>query len=175
MMQSFSPFTRRLIAIAILLLAGLAALNLAIAIGSATGGAVSDLEDARFRLARLVALQTRPLSPPGKPVAADLYFTAPDREAAAGMVATAITSAAAGQKLALENMAIAAPDGINPFLIRFSFAATGPEENILGLVNDVESKRPAIRLRVWRIAAIEGQPPALRLEATAFAAWSQAR
>lgn len=175
MMAGFSPFTRRLIALAILLFALLAAINLAGAVIGGASASLAALGDARFRLARLTALQMRPASPAGAPVSPDFYFTAPDRESAAAQAEAAARQAAASVALPIESLALAPADPEQPLQLALPIAASGPEPAVLAFIAELERSRPAMRLGSWRIVRTGTDPGSLRVEGTVLAVWSKPR
>lgn len=171
MMRSFSPLTQRIIAVGILVLLVLIAANIAAATSSAVTNALADLEDARFRVARLSALSQRPRTQPGPSVPAGMLFAAPSQDAAQVALTASISAAAQGAQLQLESV-VGVPSQLpKEKLVRTSLTTTGPEQAVLSFIGKVEQGRPAVRFEQWRIAVAEGQPGAIRFEGVAVAAW----
>lgn len=173
MIHGLSPQVRRILAVGLAVLLLLLGGSLIAKLANATGEALDDLEDARFRSARLTALSQRPPTAAGTPIPEDLLFRGPALEAAQIDFAGRIAAAAANAQLTLDPAPALPPDGISPAL-RMPIAATGPEQSLLSFVNQLEQGRPVIRLSSWRIAP-QADPALLRIEGVAIAAWEGAK
>jgi hypothetical protein len=171
MMHDQSPLIRRTVALGILALLLIAAANLASAVVAAVDASLAELDDARFRVARLTALASRPPTPAGAAVPADLFVRAPTREAAQAEFLDIVSAAAARAQLPLEAVQPETPDPVNRKAVRASVRASGPETSVLAFIAQLEQGRPAVRLARWRIERLEGQPDSVRIEGTAVAAW----
>jgi len=173
MIEQLSPFTRKFLAIGILLFALLFGVT-AIVLPTAT--AIQDmldrLGDSRFELARLEAIDQRKPPVLGEVVDPTLMVTAPSREIAIEQLAALTNSAAATSAVTLERNDPAAPNG-NAAVISLDIVAVGPELALSSFLNEVERGRPAIRFARWRI---DGEPDpvngTIRFEGRAVAAWS---
>ena len=203
MMAQFSPFTRRVVAIGILVLGLFALVNLLIVpIYGLTSGSLSDLEDARFQRARLEAIAARPPLPRSDPVPASLYLTAPDRQRAVDALIAAIGGSASRYEIQLDNVAPQPADPARPKAIALTFNARGEQDKMLAWINELEIGPPAIRFGEWSLGqdsgeasgapqlaatpTVEGAPPApmpapaagttrLAFTATAAAVWEEGR
>jgi hypothetical protein len=196
MMASFSPFTRRLVAVGIALLALIGLINLVVLpVYTLTASSLSGLEDARFQRARLEAIAARPPLPRSEPVPASFYLTAPDRERAADALIAAIGSAAARYEVQVDSIApVAGADPARPGAIAVTVAARGEHDRLLALINELERGTPAVYFPIWKLEqteagaapSVEGAPPpalpaaaagnsplTLSLNATAVAVWEQ--
>jgi len=180
-LEQMSPLTRRIVALGILVLLLLGLLNLIVVpLFSAVSANAGALEDSRFRRERLEALQARPAPPPSQPVAPDLYFSSPDRDAAAAMVTAAINAAAARSQIAVENLAIQPEEAGAKQTLSLSLAARGNEEALVSFINEIERGQPLLRFRTWAIAgsapagapAPSPAPAETRLTGTLLAVWS---
>jgi hypothetical protein len=175
MMQSFSPLTQRVLALGIALLLILMAVNVAFALSAAVSDALAELDDARFRSARLSALSQRPETPMGPPIPTGMLFSEASQDAAQIALERSISAAAQGAQLQLEEAA-AIPSALpKENLVRTSVRLSGPEQAVLGFITKVEQGRPAIRFEQWRIAAADGQSGTIRFEGVAVAAWGSGR
>ncbi len=174
MIQSFSPLTRRILAIGVLVLALLVAVNVASGVAASVTAALDDLDDSRYRLARLEAIAKKPALPAAEPIPQNVAFSAPDHEAAAGQVTQALNAAAATSQLTLAGISAAPQDRSNPGLISVAVAATGPEQPILAFIGEVEKGSPVIRLRSWTIRRASPDSPELAFEGVAVASWGGA-
>ena len=170
MMAQFSPFTRRVVAIGILVLGLFALVNLLIVpLYGLAAGSLEGLEDARFQRARLEAIAARPPLPRSDPVPSTLYLTAPDRQRAVDALIAAIGGSAARYEVQLDNVAPLPADLSRPRAIALSFSARGEQDNVLAWLNELEIGPPAIRFGEWSLgqdssegagAAPLGAPPA---------------
>jgi len=176
MIESLSPFSRRLIALALLGLAILSALNLVIIpLLTLAGARLDRLEDARFRRARLEALDARPAQPRGDPVPPNAYFRANDASAAGAMLAAVVNGAAARTEVTIERAAPLPAQPARPLTLVVDLAASGPELTLVAFVSEIERGNPVIRLDRWRLVSPDAPGGPTRLEARAMAVWSARR
>jgi hypothetical protein len=173
MIADFSPLTRRLLAIGLLILALLLAVRLATAVAGGVGGALESLDDSRFALARLEALRRRSEPPRAPPLQPGLAIAAASHEAAGEAAAGRIAGAASG-KVLIDSISLLSQDAANPRLVRISIAARGREPELLAFIQALEQPDPPIRLHEWSIAAPSPGAAELTLQATALAAWGDA-
>ena len=165
MMAQFSPFTRRVVAIGILILALFALINLLIVpIYGLTAGSLSDLEDSRFQRARLEAIAARPPLPRSDPVPPSLYLTAPDRQRAVDALIAAVGGSASRYEIQLDSVGPQPADPARPKAIALTFTARGEQDRMLAWINELEVGPPAIRFGEWSLAQDLGDgsstPPA---------------
>jgi hypothetical protein len=157
MMAQFSPFTRRVVAIGILILLVLGAIDLVIApLYALTANSLSGLEDARFRRARLEAIEARPPVPSAEPVPASLYLAAPDRQHAADALLAAIGASAARYEVQLDSVAPLPADSSRGAAIAVTVAARGEHDKLLAWINELERGAPAIHFADWSLAPDTG-------------------
>ena len=158
MMAQFSPFTRRVVAIGILVLGLFALINLLIVpLYGLTSGSLSGLDDARFQRARLEAIAARPPLPRADPVPANLYLTAPDRQRAVDALIAAVGGAAARYEIQLDGVAPLPADPARPKAIGLTFSGRGDQERILAWINELEIGPPAIRFGEWTLTHDSGE------------------
>ena len=166
MMAQFSPFTRRLVAVGILILGLFALVNLLIRpIYGLTADSLSGLNDARFHRARLEAIAKRPPLPRAEPVPPTLYLSAPDREKAQDALVAAIGGSAAAYEIRVENVSPLPADPARPKAIAVAFRATGAQDQMLAWINSLEFGPPAVHFAEWSLAqvgeaAASAAPPA---------------
>lgn len=172
MIEGLSPFTRKLLALGLLLLAMLLGVNLLTGLIGTTGASVGALEDARFRLARLDALKAAPPPPKIEPLPRSSYFRAADAEAASELLVAAIQAASQSAQMPLEGATPLPADTGNGLLLRASISGAGPEAAVLGFVAALEREEPAVRLASWSVRQVDEQAGTVRIEAIAVAAWS---
>lgn len=176
MIASWSPFTRRVVALGILLFVTLGAINIVIMpVSGWLTNTLEELSDGRFRLARLRAIEARPPLPDAPPVPQSLYLTAPDRDAAAAAMIGSVGAAAARTQVSFDQTVALPADPSGTKLVSVGLAGTGAEEAVLLFVNELERGPPVMRLRTWRLTSAEGQPRQVRIEAIAVAVWSVSR
>ena len=172
MMDAFSPLTRRILALGLLILLLLLALRLVLGAVETVGASVSELEDSRFRLARLEAVAARPAAAPAPALPSGLTFTAANAEEAAAAMLAALNGAAS--QVQLGAVAPLPPDPQNPQLVSLSVSAVAPEANLLAFIRDLEGASPPIRLHMWSIAPSAPGAADLQLQGVAVGAWSAA-
>lgn len=160
MIASFSPFTRKVLALGILLLALLGAIQLVIApLYALTANSLSELEDARYRRARLESIAARPPLPTAAPVPASLYLTAPDRQRATDLLLAAIGGAAGRYQLQVDSIAAVPAESSRGAAIAVTVVARGEHDALLAWINDLETGTPNIHFADWSLAP-DSKPPA---------------
>ena len=158
MMAQFSPFTRRVVAIGILVLGLFGLVNLLIVpLYGLTAGSLSGLEDARFQRARLEAIAARPPLPRADPVPSTLYLTAPDRQRAVDALITAVGGSAARYEIQIDNVVPLPADPARPKAIALSFSARGEQDRILAWINELEIGPPPVRFGEWSLGQDSGE------------------
>lgn len=176
MMETLSPFSRRLIALALLGLAIVSALNLIVVpLITLAGDKLDRLEDARFRRAKLEALNARPLPPRGDPVPPNVYFRANDAAAAGAMLLAVVNGAAARTQVTIERTALLPATPPRPLMLTADIAVTGPEVALVTFIGEIERGDPLIRLDRWRLISPDVPGGPTRLEARAMAVWNSRR
>jgi type II secretory pathway component PulM len=159
MMAQFSPFTRRVVALGILILVLIGLFDLVLApVYALAANSLSGLEDARFRRARLEAIAARPPLPASEPVPASLYLVAPDRQRATDALLAAISSSAARYEVQLDSVAPLGADASRGEAIAVTLAARGEHDKILAWVNELERGAPAVHFADWSLAPDAGAP-----------------
>lgn len=174
MMDSFSPFTRRLVAISIPVFVVLAIGSvIVLPVVDALSASREQLADDRFRASKLKAIIEAPTLPAVARVPRGLYISAPAIAPASAALANIITSTAARNQMAVDH--VVAINGGGTDLALVDFAATGSEAGILSFLNELEVGSPLVRMQNVRLIAIEGQPRQLRVEGVAMAARGRGR
>lgn len=157
MMTQLSPFTRRLIALAILFFAIFGLLNLVVLpVATLLSTGFSDLADARFRLTRLEAIRARPMPPEALPVPVGLTLIAPDEPLATEQLRAQLMALATRYQLRLEASPAPGSETPTPGRIALAITVSGPQEPMLNFVNSLEQGEPLIRLKTWRMARDTG-------------------
>lgn len=170
MVDSFSPLTRRILALGILALLLLLGVRVAAGVAEGVSGSLEELGDRRFVLARLEAVRSRPAPVRPRPLPPGLHIQAASHEQASAVAAAAVRGAAAAAQFTLSAVSVAPPRAENPALIELRIAGKGPELSALTFVEHLERGQPAIRLRTWQIAA-DPATPEISVEGIASAAW----
>jgi hypothetical protein len=161
MIAHFSPFTRRVLAIGILVLGLLGLVNLVLLpLYGVTARSLSGLEDARFERDRLEAIAARPPVPRSEPVPDSLYLTAPNRQQANDALLAALGRSASGYEVQLDTVAPMPEDQARGKAIAVSLQARGEQDKILSWLNDLETGSPAVHFTEWSIAP-EGEAAAV--------------
>jgi len=172
MTERFSPFTRRVLALGIAVLALLGLLNLVILpILGFTANRLSALEDARFRLARLEAIIARPPPERSAPVPASLYMNARSRQSATDTLISTIAASAARYEVHVDSIAPLEADPGRPKAIALSLAVRGEQDKMLAWINELERGQPAVHFATWSLGpdASGGDPAPLPSAAPAQA------
>lgn len=174
MMQDLVPFTRKVLALGVLVLVAAILISGAIVpLLSTLDHSLEQLADARFRHARLRALEALPPPPPGDRVPREIVIWAKSRQEAAQLISRRISAAANRNAVALEQ-AVLRPADAREVEISFDVVAAAPEASTLGMINELERSQPLIRLENWRLSQ-EGPTSPLRLEARLSGVWSTPR
>ena len=171
-MADLSPLNRRILAITILLLMILGAVELVlIPLATASSDALDRLSEARFRRERLQAIADRPSPANVSSPPAVLYVIAPDATRAGGTLGDGLREDAASAGVALQIQPSPAKP-TEPQALAADVIASGPEAAIVGFLNRVEQGTPVIRLTRWHLSS-DPAGEGLRLEARAEAAWGK--
>ena len=174
MIENFSPITRRILAVGLLVLALLVGLRLVALAAAGVGSALERLQDSRFALARVEAVRARPLPLQAKPLPPDQFYGAASHEAAAAAGVTRLRSVAGENGVTLDSLTPVPVDPANPQLVRLSFAARAAEPSLLAFLQALERDDPPMRLHGWSIARAAPDTPELALQGSAVMAWSPA-
>ena len=152
MIQSFSPLTRKFLALALLFFAIMAALSLVILpVVSEVRSSLDGLADARFRLARLDAIKARPEPKIANEVPQGATILAADAARAMDQFRGQVVGAAASHQVQLVSILPLGANGAQPRLMALQLVVSGSEHQVLTLVNSLEQGRPLIRLKTWTI------------------------
>lgn len=173
MMAGFSPFTRRLVAISLLVFTILGALNFVVfPVANAVDLSLQQLDDSRFRHARLREIDMRPILPHVSPAPRDLTLNAPNRAVATQNFAALIAGTAQRMQIGLtRNAPLPVNQPSMPMLLN-EFAVQGEETAVMTFLSELERGRPLVRLKTWSLTRVDGQPGLVRLEAVAQSVWS---
>jgi hypothetical protein len=172
MIDRFSPLTRRMLALGGLVLALLVLVNLVLSpLVGLTGDSLTELDDARFRLARLEAIIARPAPPRSEPVPDSLYAAAPARQAATDRLISMINTTASGYGVQVDSIAPMDANPSRPKMIALSLVMRGEQDAMLAFINDLERGQPVVHFADWSLgpgaqpaaaaADPEGQPGAI--------------
>lgn len=173
MTELLSPLSRRIIAVGLLFLVVITAINLLILpLGQWTAETLSDLGSARERevVVRHAAHAEAP--PLGRPLPEGLAFAAANRDAALNMMSGHISELARTHNIVIDNLGAAAGPGQQSRMI-IDFAASGVEIDIVKLMAALEQGSPKIRLESWTIIAPDTAGVPTKLRARAVAIWGQ--
>lgn len=147
-------------ACAILFFAFMGLLNvIVLPLGSLVSDSLSQLADARFRLAHLEAIKARPEPPEITPLPSQTYLTAENEAEAIAQLQTRLTALAAQFQLRLDAISAAQTEPPKSGRIALSLGVIGAQDQVLSFVNSLEREQPLVRLRTWRLARETGAPP----------------
>jgi len=171
MIDQFSPLSRRLIAVGLLILALLLLVFfIVVPLYSTVGSAVSDMRDAQFRLERLEAIRARPLPARTEPIPAEQFIKAANAEAATELLIAQVNTAVTASQVTMDAPVYAdTPPG--PQMLAVALRGSGPADAVFALFNQIERGVPAVRFKAWQISAADATGKTLRFEAVALAAW----
>lgn len=174
MMDGFSPVTRRIVAVGLLVFLALLALNLIVSpLLDWTADSLDRLAMARERKSRLLVLQDRPAIDPGETVPAALTLSAADRPAAEAKLAELLTQAASRTSITIDSVTPEQASDSKSRQIGAVVSATGTETAIISFLTDVESGSPLVRFKAWKLARSDGAPGTVKFEAVAAAVWTK--
>jgi hypothetical protein len=172
-MGDFSPVTRRILAVGILIFLLIVTISWIVTPAlSLVDTKLDELADLRFRRARLDALLKRPTPPASVPIPSSLYVSAPNREAAAEQVLVGIRDIAVQHQVLIEQATVLPAGSGTPSHITINLAASGPEVNLVAFINALERGTPMIRLSPWKLASQDNPQMPLHLAAQAFFTWN---
>jgi len=172
-MDAFSPLSRRIIAVGLLVLAVLLAINLIIVpLGQANADQLDALAAARMQLKHVEAIASTEPPAKGDPVPSSALIIAPNRDAGMATMVSALSASGAKFKLAPPALTMGPISGPfdDPHLI-VDVAVAGSETDIVAFIADVELTVPAIRFQSWSIFASDGPGGQSKLQARAVAIW----
>lgn len=172
MIDALSPLSRRLIAIALLLLAVVTLLNLGLVpLWQACADNLDELSAARARVSRMEAIAATPPPEQGDAVPATAMIVAATRENALATLTGAIGASAARTKVLGPSISPAPPAGASA-RVAVDIDASGSEVDLVAFLADIESASPAIRLQSWSVEAplVPGTPA--HVQARAVAIWA---
>lgn len=170
-LSQFSPLTRKILALGLLVLALLLFWTLVVSpVAAQMDSSLTELEDARFQRVRLENLKTRPTPDKAEPLPAGIVFNANSREEAATGLSGYISSLAAQNGLQVANITVR-PGGDTGKLLAFDLSFIGEEVSVARFINQAEKGSPMIRFRSWQIEAGNDSDPSLQFSGQAVAAW----
>lgn len=170
-LSQFSPLTRKILALGLLVLALLLVWTLMLSpVAAQMENSLTELEDARFQRERLEKLQVRPQPEKAEALPANIVFISDSREEAAVGLSNYISSLAAQNDLQVANIT-AHPGGKTDKLLISDFALIGEEGSVARFINQAERGAPIIRFRSWQIEAGNANDPSLQFSGQAVAAW----
>lgn len=178
MIENFSPLSRRIVAVGLLILLVLLSINLVIVpVVGRLFDTLDELENSRMALARLQAIRQRPIPPKGKAVPSELYLIAGDHQAAGDLLAARLATVADQQAVEISGLSLMGPMGAEDRAIRLSASVTGDQEKLLAFINAIEQGPPAVRFENWslksggEVPAVAAAPVKLEFRGVAAVAW----
>ncbi len=176
MIDQLSPFTRRILALTLLGLLMLGAVNLLLLpVSGLIRSRLDHLADIRFERARLENVAARPSPAAGDAVPQDLYIHAASEKAAALQLSSLITQGAQTAGVTVEQVTEVLSDPPYSRLVATQLRVNGAELPMMRFLNAVESGKPLVRFVQWKLSAPQGPDGSMQLDATAAAAWQPVR
>ncbi|WP_229954387.1 hypothetical protein [Parasphingorhabdus litoris] len=170
-MSQFSPLTRKILALGLLILGLLLVWRLIVSpLAAQMESSLTELDDARFQRLRLENLQARPQPEEAEALPADIVFSAESREEAVSGLSSHISGLAAQNDLQVANIT-SRPGAETDKLLAFDFALIGEEVSVTRFINQAERGSPMIRFRSWQIEAGNDSDPNLQFSGQVVAAW----
>jgi hypothetical protein len=171
MIDSFSPSSRRLIAVGLLLLKLLMLISFVIMpTFEWTKSHVDQLTDSRLKLARISALDKAQMVQPDTDVPETLLFKAKNVAEAQSLFDAHLRRSA--ELNGIQNIFLEAETGakVNG-LLRSKFRVSGPEYQVASIISELESNAPLLRMDQWTLR--RDPDGIIALEASIVAGWQQ--
>lgn len=170
MIEQMSPLTRRIVAVGLLILLLLVALQaVVVPLAGALGNQRAELTELSARHARLAATAKR-LLPDTSTVPPGLAITAPDPARAGGRLEALLAGGASIAGVKLDQTPAHSLAG-QQRLIGSEIVVTGPEAGVTNFVSLVEHGSPTLRFRHWQLVAGDSAQAPVRFTGLVVAAW----
>jgi len=171
-MDALSPFTRRIVALGVLVLVLVTVANLLILPLFATlRSNLGRLGDVRFERAQTEAMADRPPPPPASPLRPGLFVVAASPAEATLRLTDAVRAKASAARVVVGTIAPAGAAG-RPGVVAVDISVAGSERDVLAFLNGVEGDRLLMRLVRWRLQVDDKHR--VQLDGRVTAAWGQA-
>jgi hypothetical protein len=171
MIDSFSPLSRKLIAVGLLLLKLLMLISFVIVpTFEWTKSHVDQLSDSRLKLARISALDKAQIVQPETNVPDTLLFKAKSMAEAQSLFDAHLRRSA--ELNGIKDIFLEAETGakVNG-LLRSKFRVSGPEYQVASIISELESNAPLLRMDQWTLR--RDSEGIIALEASMVAGWQQ--
>lgn len=174
MMEVLSPWSRRIIAAGLLLLAVSSIANLIIApLVEWTQMSLDDLESARQREQRIAMAANAEPPTSGDPIPPELIIIAPNQAAAFDQAAATVSAMAVKNQVVVEGIS-PTPSGIGK-KVAFDIKASGSEISLVRMLSELEASFPTLRFESWTILAPDAPDAPAKLLARGITVWSPPR
>ena len=173
MMREFSPFIRRVLAIGILLLFLLCAIEfIIIPINGKVGSSRDTLADSRFEVSRLQSIIGRPDPPSGKTLDPSSLLKAEDHENAQNALQALLANLAAQNNIEVTTL-FGVDDKHLTGLIRADVSVSGDEISIINFLTQIENNQILMRMINWNIEYDEDIPHHIKFNSQLLAVWEK--
>jgi len=174
MMEGLSPVSRRVVAVALLLLAMISTVNLiALPLIEWTQMALNDLENARLREQRVTAAANSQAPSFGNPIPAELLVIADNQATAFDQVTGVVSAVAAKNEVRVDGISPALTGGGNR--VAFDIKGSGSETSLVKMLSELEVGSPTVRCESWTILAPDAPEAPAKFLARGIAVWSPPR
>jgi hypothetical protein len=173
MIDALSPLSRKVIAVALLLLCLVTLLNMIIVpLWQSCSDNLDDLATARWRLAQMRGIASEQMPEQGDAVPATAMIISPNRDGAMATLIGAVGASAAKTKIVSPSITPVA-QAIGPATkLAVDVVASGSEVDLVAFLADIEGSSPAIRLQRWSVIAPDVPGAPAHIEARAVAIWA---
>jgi hypothetical protein len=172
-MEVLSPLSRKIIAVAMLLLCLVTLLNMIIVpLWQVCSDNLDDLATARSRLAHMQGIASEQMPEQGDAVPATAMIISANRDGAMATLVGAVGASAAKTKIVSPSITPVAQAAEAPTKLAVDVAAAGSEVDLVAFLADIEGSSPAIRLQRWSVIAPDVPGSPAHVEARAVAIWA---
>lgn len=173
MTDVLSPLSRRIIAVALLLLCLVTLLNIVLVpLWQVNSDSLDDLATARSRLAHMQGVAGEQMPKQGDAVPATAMIISPNRDGAMATLKGAVSASAAKTKIVSPSITPVAQMIGPPAKLAVDVTAQGSEVDLVAFLADIEGSSPAIRLQSWSVFAPDAPGAPAHIEARAVAIWA---
>lgn len=172
-MSELSPFMRRILAIGILLLFLLCAIEfIVIPINGKIETSRDALADSRYEIIRLQGIIDRPDPPAGKALNPSLLLKAANHEEAQNALQNLLANLAAQNNIEITTI-FATDDKPLTGLITANISVAGDEISVTNFLTQIENNQILMRMVDWNIEYDEDAPNQVKFSSRLLASWEK--
>jgi len=151
-MESFSPLTRKILAIGLLILGLFLVYRVIVSpLTNQVNESLTKLNDSRFQLSRLQQIDIRPRPEDAAVIAPETLLRGEDYQAAGQLLVPHINNLASQNGLQVDSLQLRSGSDTT-FMIAADYQISGDEVNIMAFINQAERGSPTLRFRDWQIS-----------------------